>query len=257
MSVRANVAFGGRERVDELLERLGIAQLAREKPGRLSGGERQRVAVARALARDPSVLLLDEPLSALDAHTRIEVREQLADVLAELAIPALIVTHDFTDAAALAPRVGVVLDGRLHQLGTPAELLARPADAFVASLTGGNLLLGHATAAADGGSERAARQRRHDPLERARGGPRRRGDPSLARQRRARAAGGRRRTRSRARSGRPRCTAGATACASASCSPSAPSTAASHSSAARRHMRSFAPEDVRLVPPARKQEDST
>jgi len=152
LSVRANVAFGGRERVDELLERLGIAQLAREKPGRLSGGERQRVAVARALARDPSVLLLDEPLSALDAHTRAEVREQLADVLAELAIPALIVTHDYSDAAALAPRVGVVLDGRLHQLGTPAELLARPADAFVASLTGGNLLVGRATAAADGGS---------------------------------------------------------------------------------------------------------
>ena len=70
MTVRANVAFGGAARVDELLERFGIATLAGERPGSLSGGERQRVALARALARDPSVLLLDEPLSALDAHTR-------------------------------------------------------------------------------------------------------------------------------------------------------------------------------------------
>jgi molybdate transport system ATP-binding protein len=152
LTVRGNVAFGGRERVDDLLERLGIAQLAGERPGHLSGGERQRVAVARALSRDPSVLLLDEPLSALDAHTRGSVREQLADLLGELAIPALIVTHDFTDAAALADRVGVVLDGRVHQLGSPAELLARPADAFVASLTGSNLLVGTATPLADGGA---------------------------------------------------------------------------------------------------------
>ena len=80
------------------------------------------------------------------------MREQLADLLAELAIPALIVTHDFTDAAALADRVGVVLDGRLHQLGSPADLLARPADAFVASLTGSNLLVGTATPLGDGGA---------------------------------------------------------------------------------------------------------
>ena len=154
MSVRANVAFGGGERADELLGRLGIAHLAKEKPGRLSGGERQRVAVARALARDPSVLLLDEPLSALDAHTRAEVREQLAGLLAELAIPALVVTHDFADAAALAQRVGVVLEGRLRQIGTPAELLARPADRFVASLTGGNLLTGDARPLAAGSEVR-------------------------------------------------------------------------------------------------------
>jgi molybdate transport system ATP-binding protein len=153
LSVRANIGFGGRARVDDLLERLAIARLAGEKPARLSGGERQRVAVARALARDPAVLLLDEPLSALDAHTRSGVREQLAHLLDELAIPALIVTHDFTDAAALADRVGVLLDGRLHQVGTPAELLARPADAFVASLTGSNLLTGTARPLAGGGAE--------------------------------------------------------------------------------------------------------
>jgi ABC-type sulfate/molybdate transport systems ATPase subunit len=146
MTVQANVAFGGgsRARVMELLERLRIAHLAGERPGRLSGGERQRVAVARALARDPAVLLLDEPLSALDAHTRATVREELADVLAGLAIPTLIVTHDFLDAATLADRIGVIVDGRLRQTGRPQELTAGPADAFVASLTGGNLLHGNA-----------------------------------------------------------------------------------------------------------------
>ena len=153
LTVRANVAFGGAARVDELLERFGIARLAGEKPATLSGGERQRVALARALARDPSVLLLDEPLSALDAHTRAAVRAQLQDLLGELALPALIVTHDFGDAAALADRIGVVIDGRMRQLGTAAELVERPADAFVVSLTGGNLLTGTALPRRGGGSE--------------------------------------------------------------------------------------------------------
>jgi molybdate transport system ATP-binding protein len=149
MTVRANVAFGGQARVDELLERLRIGHLAGERPGALSGGERQRVAVARALARDPAVLLLDEPLSALDAHTRGVVRAELQDVLGALALPTLVVTHDFGDAAALAGRVGVIVDGRVRQTGTPQELVAHPADAFVASFTGGNLLPGRG----DGGLE--------------------------------------------------------------------------------------------------------
>jgi ABC-type sulfate/molybdate transport systems ATPase subunit len=149
MTVRANVAFGGEARVDELLERLRISHLARERPGALSGGERQRVALARALARDPHVLLLDEPLSALDAHTRTTVRGELQDVLGGLALPALVVTHDFRDAAALADRIGVIVDGRLRQEGTAADLVAHPADAFVASFTGGNLLPGRG----DGGAE--------------------------------------------------------------------------------------------------------
>jgi molybdate transport system ATP-binding protein len=144
LSVRRNVEYGGKARAAELLERFGIAHLADERPARISGGERQRVAVARALARDPAVLLLDEPLSALDAHTKASVRAELHDLLDELDIPVLLVTHDFEDAAALADRIGVIVDGGLRQLGTAAELVAEPADAFVASFTGANLLHGHA-----------------------------------------------------------------------------------------------------------------
>jgi molybdate transport system ATP-binding protein len=153
LDVRRNVAFGGRERVDELLERFRISHLAGARPGDLSGGERQRVALARALARDPAVLLLDEPLSALDAHTRGVVRGELAELLAELRLPTLLVTHDFEDAAALADRVGVIVEGRILQLGAAAELLAAPADAFVASFTGANLLSGIALPGPDGLTE--------------------------------------------------------------------------------------------------------
>ena len=145
LSVRANVAFGaGGRPVDALLERFRIGHLAAAPPRELSGGERQRVALARALARDPAVLLLDEPLAALDTHTKSEVRHELAELLRELALPTVLVTHDYEDAAALADEVGVLVDGRLRQLGPPAELVARPRDAFVASFTGANLLRGRA-----------------------------------------------------------------------------------------------------------------
>ena len=153
LDVRRNVALGGAARADELLERLRISHLARARPGDLSGGERQRVALARALARDPAVLLLDEPLSALDTHTRAVVRAELADVLAELELPTILVTHDFEDAAALADRIGVIVDGRILQLAPAAELVAAPADAFVASFTGANLLHGTARPGADGLTE--------------------------------------------------------------------------------------------------------
>jgi molybdate transport system ATP-binding protein len=142
LDVRRNVGYAGPP--DELLERLGIAHLADAKPSQLSGGERQRVALARALARDPKVLLLDEPLSALDAHTKSEVRHELAELLRELGLPTLLVTHDYEDAAALADEVGVLVDGSLRQLARPAELVAAPRDAFVASFTGANLLHGEA-----------------------------------------------------------------------------------------------------------------
>jgi molybdate transport system ATP-binding protein len=153
LDVRRNVAFGGRDRVDELLERFRISHLAGAHPGELSGGERQRVALARALARDPAVLLLDEPLSALDIHTRSVVRGELAELLAELRLPTLIVTHDFEDAASLADRVGVIVEGRILQLGAAADLLAAPADGYVASFTGANLLHGTARPGADGLTE--------------------------------------------------------------------------------------------------------
>ena len=144
LSVRSNVGYAGRDRVDELLERFRIAHLADVRPGELSGGERQRVALARALARDPAVLLLDEPLAALDAHTKAEVRMELHELLHELALPTLLVTHDYEDAAALADEVGVLVGGTLRQFGPPSELVANPRDGFVASFTGANLLHGSA-----------------------------------------------------------------------------------------------------------------
>jgi len=143
LTVRKNVEFG-RKGGAALLERFGLATLADAKPRELSGGERQRVALARALAPDPAVLLLDEPLSALDAHTRGEVRAELQQLLREADRPTLVVTHDFEDAATLATQVGVVVQGHLRQLGPPAELVASPADPFVASLTGANVLRGRA-----------------------------------------------------------------------------------------------------------------
>ena len=149
LTVRQNVAYGGKARAGELLRRFRIDHLAGARPGALSGGERQRVALARALARDPKVLLLDEPLAALDAQTRGAVRGELHELLAELRLPTLLVTHDFADAATLADRVGVISDGRLVQIGRPEELLARPATPFVASLTGANVLIGNARSHGD------------------------------------------------------------------------------------------------------------
>ena len=149
LNVEQNVTFGG-ARADQLLWRLHIEHLAKAKPSELSGGERQRVALARALARGPKVLLLDEPMAALDPHTRGKVRAELHDLLRELALPALLVTHDFEDAAALADRVGVLVDGRLRQLGAPAELLGSPADPFVAEFAGANVLEGIAESGPDG-----------------------------------------------------------------------------------------------------------
>ena len=142
LTVRDNVAFGGRERVDDLLDRLRIAHLAKARPGDLSGGERQRVALGRALARNPRVLLLDEPMAALDAHTRATVRAELRELLGELRLPTLVVSHDFDDASALANRVAVLEAGRIVQMGSPATLIVKPASPFVASLTGANLMEG-------------------------------------------------------------------------------------------------------------------
>ena len=155
LDVRRNVLFGARDRsrVDDLLGRFRIGQLARARVNELSGGERQRVALARALARDPAVLLLDEPLSALDAHTRAGVRAELRELLHSFALPTLLVTHDFEDAATLADRVGVISEGRILQLGTPVELVSAPVDPFVATFTGAMLLAGRTIGARDGLTE--------------------------------------------------------------------------------------------------------
>ncbi|MSO57442.1 MAG: ABC transporter ATP-binding protein [Thermoleophilia bacterium] len=152
LTVRQNVAFGADDPalVEALLDRLRIGSLAGSRPRSLSGGERQRVALARALAREPDVLLLDEPLAALDPHTRGTVREELRELLHELRLPAVVVTHDYEDAAALADRIGVLVDGRLRQIGPAREIVASPSDPFVARFVGANVLLGAAAPGARG-----------------------------------------------------------------------------------------------------------
>jgi molybdate transport system ATP-binding protein len=139
-----------RSRAHELLARFGLAERAEARPHSLSGGERQRVALARALARRPAALLLDEPLSALDARTRAAAARELAAVLRETEAPALLVTHDFAEAAQLGDRVGIVDSGRIVQEGTASDLAAAPRSAFVADFTGAVVLTGTARRGADG-----------------------------------------------------------------------------------------------------------
>ncbi|QIT12177.1 ABC transporter ATP-binding protein [Clavibacter michiganensis] len=152
LSALQNVAFGPRAhgvapavadgRARALLDRLGIAHLADRRPAALSGGQSQRVALARALVLEPSLLLLDEPMAALDAGTRLDVRDLLADELLRFGGAAVLVTHDPVDALALADRIHVLEDGRQVQEGAPAEVAARPATAYVARLVGMNRLTG-------------------------------------------------------------------------------------------------------------------
>ena len=153
MTVEQNVGYGGKGRVSDLLDRFRIAHLAKARPGQLSGGERQRVGLARALAREPQILLLDEPLSALDPHTRAALRIELREILDDLDLPVLLVTHDFHDAAVLADRVAALVDGTVRQVGAPSELIAAPTDAFVASFTGANVLSGSARSGVGGLTE--------------------------------------------------------------------------------------------------------
>jgi molybdate transport system ATP-binding protein len=121
---------------------VGLAELRDRRPGQLSGGQAQRAALARALATDPALLLLDEPLAALDARTRLTVRAELRRHLADFGGSTVLVTHDPVDALALADRVVVVEDGRVVQQGTPAEVSRRPRTDYVARLVGLSLLPG-------------------------------------------------------------------------------------------------------------------
>ena len=152
LTVLENVAFGlratGRPRQEARriaaawLQRMGLEQHARSRPAALSGGQAQRVALARALAPEPQLLLLDEPLAALDASTRASVRRELAGHLDEFTGPTLLVTHDPVDAAALATRVVVIDAGRIVQSGSLTDILARPRSRYVADLAGANLVSG-------------------------------------------------------------------------------------------------------------------
>ena len=153
-----NVAYGirhlpRRERrraAEERLERFGVAALAEAHPRSLSGGERQRVALARALAVSPGVLLLDEPLAALDASTRAAAARELGTALRDAAVPALLVTHDFADAAQLGDEVAIIDRGRLLQRGRAGDLAAAPASSFVADFAGASVLSGVAHPAPGG-----------------------------------------------------------------------------------------------------------
>ena len=144
LTVAQNIGFGiaslsapeRRERVAELLRFVRLDGLGERGPAQLSGGERQRIALARALAPQPRLLLLDEPLSALDAPTREELRLELRLLLAALRIPTLFVTHDRTEALSLADRMAVLADGWIRQVGPVAEVFSRPADREVARIVG-------------------------------------------------------------------------------------------------------------------------
>ncbi len=153
LNVWQNAAFGLRmrrlpkgdirQRVDHLLDHLGIANLAERSVATLSGGERQKVALARTLATDPQLLLLDEPTAALDPSARNAIRSWLRDILTELQIPSLLVTHDAEEVAWFRKRVAVIEQGQIIQRGSYHQLLREPQSEFVARFAGINLFYGN------------------------------------------------------------------------------------------------------------------
>ncbi len=146
LTVRRNVAFGLEirrrpkaeiaHRVDELLELVGLAHLGNRYPSQLSGGQRQRMALARALAIEPKVLLLDEPFGALDAQVRTQLRQWLRDLHDTLHVTTVLVTHDQEEAMEVADRLAIVNHGRLEQVGAPADMYDNPANEFVFTFLG-------------------------------------------------------------------------------------------------------------------------
>ncbi|WP_076430950.1 ABC transporter ATP-binding protein [Haladaptatus litoreus] len=149
MTVAENVGYGLRfrdppgamtrdERVESLLELVDLADFGNRKPDELSGGQQQRVALARALAPGPDVLLLDEPMSALDARLRDDLRTQVSRIQSDLGITTIYVTHDQEEALAISDRVAVMHDGRIEQIGRPEDVYRRPESRFVAEFVGEN-----------------------------------------------------------------------------------------------------------------------
>jgi iron(III) transport system ATP-binding protein len=144
LTVAENVAFGlddpaseaADQRVEELLDLVGLDGYGDRSPGDLSGGQRQRVALARSLAPEPDVLLLDEPFSNLDVRLRVRMREEVSRILSEAGVTAVSVTHDQEEALSISDRVAVMHDGDIEQVGTPAELFEHPKSRFVASFLG-------------------------------------------------------------------------------------------------------------------------
>jgi molybdate transport system ATP-binding protein len=145
LSVAQNISYGLRRNgskrqiqraVDEMLELIQLPGFANHRPDELSGGQQQRVALARALVTNPDVLLLDEPFSALDGPTRIQLRSDVRQILEQISIPTLLVTHDLAEANLLAERIAVFNKGEILQLAPPAEIMRRPATLEVAQLTG-------------------------------------------------------------------------------------------------------------------------
>jgi molybdopterin-binding protein len=161
LSVEKNIAFGlkmrkcpkneAKAKMDAIVDVVGVSHLLKRSPTTLSGGEKQKVALARALVTEPKVLLLDEPLSALDPETRERMQEELREIHRRIALVVIHVTHDFEEAIALGHRVAVLNDGRIAQIGTPEEFLRRPSSEFVArfALTR-NILSGRVVGAEDG-----------------------------------------------------------------------------------------------------------
>jgi molybdate transport system ATP-binding protein len=161
LSVFENVAFGLRAqgwrgaavrgRVESVLSQFALADLASQRPARLSGGQQQRVALARALVLEPQLLLLDEPLSALDAQTRREVRSELRRTLAGLSCVTVLVTHSAFEAMVFGDRIAVLERGRIVQAGVRQDLLQQPRSRYVAELMGLNFFEGHVVARSDDG----------------------------------------------------------------------------------------------------------
>ena len=160
LTVRNNVAFGlkmrrapraeVRRRVDEALRLVQLTELADRHPGQLSGGQQQRVAIARAIVLEPPLVLMDEPLSNLDAKLRLEMRTEIRRLHQDLHLTTVYVTHDQEEALSLADRLVLLRDGRVQQIGTPEEVYTRPANAFVAGFMGYRNLLALTVQGPDG-----------------------------------------------------------------------------------------------------------